>query len=88
MLSAVSRFMVTSQQEYRIWKLDLQSEQIRNDLWLVLTSINVITHKEKLLLVLSELLLPKHFNQVKVLTMNVANHEDFALYAKQVRLVS
>jgi hypothetical protein len=66
-------FMVTSQQEDDLRKLHLQSKQIRNDFWLVLTSINVIPHKEELLLSFSKLLFSKNLNQVEILAMNVAN---------------
>ena len=48
-LSAVSRLMVTSKQKDVVRIADFQAEEIGNDLWLVLASINVVAQENKFL---------------------------------------
>ena len=74
-LSAVSRLMVTSKQKDVVRIADFQAEEIGNDLWLVLASINVVAQENKFLVhsLVWEANLSQYVEQVEVLAMNVAN---------------
>ena len=86
--SAVTRLMVSTQQENVVWVANLQAEKVGDDFCLVLATVDIVTEEDHFLVMMctwkSDLL--HDIEHVKELSMDVAHNAVGMVDAQQVRL--
>ena len=73
--SAVSRLMVPSEEINGVWVAHFEPKEESKDLGLVLTTIDIVTQKQKLLVRASKLDLPQNLYQVIELPMDITDDD-------------
>ena len=84
----VTRLMVTSEKVNIIWILQLKTKEVSGNFRPVVTSIDVVSEKQKLLVghFITTFKLSKHGNQVIELPMNITDDDYFAIDAYKIWL--
>ena len=79
--------MVAPEQVDHFWVPDFQGEEVRDDLWLVLATVDVVAKEKELLVGFAEFLFVKEGEHVVKLSVYVTNNQHFAINPQQIRLL-